>query len=341
MLQIQHPPDRSLVTSHDRRSCLISHSERLEKTYSYFVYGLGIHSRLPLPEFVAVSEVETDVVIELGNVSQFLSDNRYAQGSFHMTATPQEACLSWDRLGTFLVRSGRQIIVEPFPKAEEKLVRLPLWGAVLAVLLHQRGLLVLHASAVAINGEAIAFIGGKGHGKSTTAATMYARGHKLLADDVVALDLSNSAGPMVLSGIPQFKLWPEAVSSIGDDPELLPQIFSGCEKRARRVTDRFSKGPLPLKGIYTLSEGPTPEIKFLPPQEAIVELIRNSYVSRFGKRLLHGVGAATHFRQCTSLANRVPAYRLNRPNSLPLLPAVAQLVEEQRSRDIQVGPSPK
>ena len=164
---------------------------------------------------------------------------------------------------------------------------------------------------------------------------------KLLADDVVALDLSNSGGPMVLSGIPQFKLWPEAVSSLGDNPELLPQIFSGCEKRARRVTDRFSKRPLPLKGIYALSKGPIPEIKFLPPQEAIVELIRNSYVARFGKRLLHGVEAATHFRQCTSLANRVPVYSLDRPNSLSLLPAVAQLLEEQLSRERQVGPSHK
>jgi len=308
--------------------------------HSYSAYGLGIHSVLPLPEFKAAPEVEADVVIRLGNVRQSLPDIP-AQTGFHMTATPKEACLFWDRLGTFLVRSGREIIVEPYPGAEEKLIRLPLWGAVLAVLLHQRGLLVLHASAVAINGDAVAFIGEKGRGKSTTAATIYARGHKLLSDDVVALDVSDSEDPMVLSGIPQFKLWPEAVSSLGDDPELLPQIFSGCEKRVRRVADRFSQKPLPLKGIYSLSTGPRPEIKVLPPQEAIVQLIRNSYVARFGKRLLHGVGAATHFRQCTSLVNRIPVYSLDRPQSLSLLPAVAQLVEEQLSRDKQVGPSHK
>ena len=329
MFQIQNLPELSLVTSRRHRSSLPRPGENSAQMHSYFAYGLGIHSLLPLPEFMAAPDVEADVVIKLGNVNQSLPDLRKARSSFHMTATPQEACLFWDRLGTFLVRNGREIIIEPFPRAEERLLRLPLWGAVLAVLLHQRGLLVLHASAVGINGSAVAFIGGKGQGKSTTAATIYARGHKLLADDVVALDMNNSGGPMVLSGIPQFKLWPEAVSSLGDNPEMFPQIFSGCEKRARRVTDRFSQTSLPLKGIYALSEGPTPEIKFLSPQEGIVQLIRNSYMARFGKRLLHGAGASTHLHQCTLVANSVPVYGLDRPRSLSLLPSVARLVEAQ------------
>src|SRR2546421_12252878 len=233
MFQIQSLPEWALVTSRNRRDSLLRHIENPGQIHSYFAYGLGIHSLLPLPEFMA-APVGADVVIKMCDVSHSFPDVRDAQ-SFHMSATPQETCISWDRLGTFLVRNGKEIIIEPFPGAEERLLRLPLWGAVLAILLHQRGLLVLHASAVGINGSAVAFIGGKGQGKSTTAATIYARGHKLLADDVVALDMNNSGGPMVLSGIPQFKLWPEAVSSLGDNPELLPKIFSGCEKRARRV----------------------------------------------------------------------------------------------------------
>jgi hypothetical protein len=218
---------------------------------------------------------------------------------------------------------------------EERVIRLPLLGAVLAVLLHQRGFLVLHASSVAVNGGAVAFLGEKGWGKSTMAATLYARGHNLMADDVVALDISGTKSPMVLPGFPQLKLWPEAIaSSLGDDPETLPQIHPQVEKRARRAADRFLHEALPLRRIYVLCGGPTPTLRALQPQKAILQLISNSYMARFGKQLLQGVGASSHLHQCTSIIKDVPIYRLERPRSLPLLPAIAQLVEEDLSSGI-------
>jgi hypothetical protein len=301
-------------------------------TYSYFAYGLAVQSSISLPELVGSAVCEPDVTVRLGKVGRPLPAITNRGSGFHMTA--QEAVLFWEDVGTFLVRGGKEIIVEPAERAEERLVRLPILGAVFAVLLHQRGFLVLHASAVAVDGKAIAFLGAKGSGKSTTAATFYARGHELLADDVVALDLSGMLPPIALSGFPQFKLWPEAAASLlGDDPEVLPPLCSGYEKRSRRVVDRFSENPLPLRGVYAISEGPDLQIKRLAPQHAILALIGNSYVARFGKQLLNGTGASSHLHQCTSLVNTIPVYSLERPNSLPSLPAVAQLVEEQLGRD--------
>lgn len=295
--------------------------------YCYNAYGLGIRSALPLPELLVTAEIETDVVIQLGKVrAQFLPETIPKEGYCHLTA--QFAYFMWARIGTFLVKDGKEIIVEPFPGVEERLIRLPLLGTVLAVLLYQRGLLVLHASAVAINSGVVAFLGEKGQGKSTMAASLYKRGHHLMADDVVAVDLSDPSSPLVLSGFPQFKLWPEAVAStLGDDPETLPQLASGYEKRARRATDRFSHKPLPLRYICVLSEGLAPALKPLQPQAAILQLIANSYVARFGNQLLQGAGASAHLRQCASIVKSLPVYCLERPRSLLLLPAIAQLVE--------------
>lgn len=304
--------------------------------YCYDAYGLGIYSELPLPELVAAAEIEADVVIQLGKVDRSPLEISRAGGYFHITA--ESACFFWDQIGTFLMKNGKEIIVEPFPGAEDRLIRLAILGTGLAVLLHQRGLLVLHASAVAINGGVVAFLGNKGQGKSTMAATLYARGHYLMADDLVAVDLGDPRSPLVFPGFPQFKLWPEAAaSSLGDDPETLPQLASGYEKRARRAVDRFSHRPLPIKYLCMLSEGPTPALKPLQPQEAIVQMIANSYVARFGNQLLQGVGACSHLRQCTSLIKSVPVYCLERPRSLALLPAVAQLVEEHLAHDIHLA----
>jgi hypothetical protein len=123
----------------------------------YHAYGLGIHSAVPLPELVAVGELEVDVVIQLGRIRSSPLATFGTGRNFHIAEG--EAYLFWDQVGTFLVRSGREIIIEPSPGVEERLLRLPLLGTVFAILLYQRGALVLHSSAVSVNGVAIAFLG--------------------------------------------------------------------------------------------------------------------------------------------------------------------------------------
>jgi hypothetical protein len=97
-------------------------------------------------------------------------------------------------MGTILVRKGREIIVDPIPGLEDKVLRLFVLGPALAVLLHQRGRLVLHASAAAIAGEVVAFMGRSGWGKSTAAAALYTRGHSIVADDVTAVQVNTDTG---------------------------------------------------------------------------------------------------------------------------------------------------
>lgn len=304
--------------------------------YSYNAYGLGIQSALLLPELVTRADTQVDVVIQLGKVDWPLAESTRTEFCFHITTT--EAYFYWNQIGTFLVQDGKKIIVDPLPSVEDRLIRLPLLGTVLAVLLHQRGYLVLHASAVAINDGVVAFLGNKGQGKSTMAATLYARGHSFVSDDVVAIDISGTREPIVFPGFPQFKLWSEAVTpSLGDDPETLPQLASNYKKLARRAFDGFLYTSLPLKQICMLSEGSVPALKPLQPQEAIIQLIANSYVARFGNQLLKGVGASTHLRQCTSIIKSVPIYCLERPLSLPVLQQVAQVVEDRLAYDTQLA----
>jgi len=296
---------------------------------NYTAYGLGINSALPLPELQASAGVATDVSIRVGRIDWSPAQKAGDEEEFCFEVTKHEAHFFWSHLGKFRVRRGTEIVIDPIPDVEERLLRLPLLGTILATLLHQRGYLVLHASSVAIDGGAVIFLGNKGSGKSTMAATLYGRGHQLISDDVVAIDLHELGTPMVIQGFPQFKLYPEAVvSSLGDDYETLPELAEGYEKRGRPVTERFAQQPLPLKSVYALGGGPVATLKVLDPQVAFLSLIANSYMSRFGKQLLHGAEASAHLRQCTRLINPVPVYRLERPRDLPLLPAIAQLVEE-------------
>jgi hypothetical protein len=102
------------------------------------------------------------------------------------------------------------------------------------------------------------------------------------------------------------------------------------EKRIRRVTDGFLQDPLPLRQVYVLAEGKTQEVEPLRPQEALIELVRHSYLVN----VLRPLGeASSHFLQCASLAKNISIYRLKRPRSLRKLSALARMVEENLTHD--------
>lgn len=294
--------------------------------FSYYAYGLGIHAAMPLPE-LAARETEGEVSIRFGSVDHPPAD-ALENGRAYFSPVPGEETLYWQGVGSFLVRGGREIIVDTSGGLDERVLRLFVLGPVLATLLRQRGYLLLHASGVAVADEAILFLGSVGWGKSTMAAALHARGHGLVADDMAALQVEERR-PMVFPGFPQLKLWPEAViSSLGDDPERLARWNPYFEKRVRPASHGFSSTSLPVKRIYVLDEGSPQEISPLRPQEAFVELIRHSYGSDHGLQTITDKESTSHFLKCASLVKRVPVRSLKRQKSLLELPSLAQLIEK-------------
>ena len=158
-----------------------------------------------------------------------------------------------------------------------------------------------------------------------------------MTDDVAAINLESVTKPILIPGFPQIKLWPEALTAaLGNDPESLNRIHPEVEKRACPTLDNFLQAPLTLKRIYVLCKGSRPEIKPLQPQEAVVQLIANSFIPMLlGNKFLQSSKAALHLRQCSSLAQNLPIYSLERPRSLDLLPDVARLVEEDLANELE------
>lgn len=289
--------------------------------HSYLAYGLVIHSDLSLRELVSFQGM-ADVVIRLGDLD--LSPPQTVSEGIDFRVTTKGVFLFWKKEAGCFIRNGEEIIIDPYPGVDDRVLRSIILGPALAVLLHQRGPLALHAAAVEIDGRAVGFMGGPGCGKSALAAALYKRGHKIVADDVTAVRPDEAVGPSVTPGFPQLKLWPEVITVLGDDPEKLPYLEPGTEKRSFPITSGFSGKPLPLGQIYVLSENHTNEIRPLPPQEALLELMRHTYRGS----LVKWIGAERHLSQCASLVNNVPISRLNRPLSLSALPDVARMVEE-------------
>lgn len=292
--------------------------------FFYRVCGLSIQSEIELPELVTSLPVQADVCIKRGELQRPDPASNYG---FHFHCDAQQVLFDWQQVGAFALKGNREILVHSNPDASESLVRLPLLGTVFATLLHQRGFLVLHGSAVVINGRAIAFIGEKGMGKSTTTVTLHKRGHRPITDDIVAIDCRNPAESLIYPSFPQLKLWPDAALSVGEDPNDMPEVADGIIKRAYPLGDDFSLEPVPLKAIYVLSFGDT-AIRLLTPQEALMQLITHSYCARFGSQLLQGKAAKEHLQQCANLMKQIDIRQLDRLRSLESLPDALHLLEK-------------
>ena len=110
-------------------------------------------------------------------------------------------------------------------------------GPVIGFVLRLRGVTCLHASAVAVDEQAIALVGFPGAGKSTTAAAFAHRGYSVIADDVVAL-AEDGENFLVPPGYPRVNLWPDSVRVLFGSEGALPRITPTWEKRYMMLGDK-------------------------------------------------------------------------------------------------------
>ena len=286
--------------------------------HRYTAYGLQITSDLELPE-LRPGTAAAELVVRVGKV-EFVPRTGDPIPAFE--ATEHGIYFRYAGTAAYRIRDGCEVTIDPEPGAREELIRLYLTGPVLATALHQRGLLVLHASGIAVGGGAVGFLGWPRRGKSTIAAVLHGRGHPLVTDDVMAVEFLPA--PYVRPGFPQFKLWPETAAYLGQDPIALPRLHPELEKRARRLNSGFESESLPLSRLYVLSDDGSLGVESLSKQQSVIELVRHSY---FAERLSALGGAQENFHQCGRLANGVPVRRLQRGTTLPDVSRLAELVE--------------
>jgi hypothetical protein len=184
-----------------------------------------------------------------------------------------------------------------------------LLGPVLGLLLRLRGVLALHASVVAANGRAAALAGPGGAGKSTAAAAFARAGHRVLADDVAALD-ERGGGFTVVPAYPQLRLWPESAAALYGDAHALPRLAPGWEKRGVGLSGgAFQAAPLPLAAVYLLAPreaADVPRIEAMAPAAALLELAAHT----FAGALLDAPLRRGEFEALSRLVRAVPVRRL-------------------------------
>ena len=179
----------------------------------------------------------------------------------------------------FLISEGRRILFKPISGCELHTIALYLVGTCFAILLQQRGELVLHASAISVGGRAVLFCGASGAGKSTLAALLCRRGYGLISDDICNLKLSADDRYVVRPDGRMLKLWSNSLDFL--------EWRTAAQRAVRSDLDKYFVAPpgnrlaaQTVGAVYLIHDALPDEpdsIRRLRTLEGMRELRRNAY----------------------------------------------------------------
>jgi hypothetical protein len=282
-------------------------------------------TELLLPELplAAPEDGERPVNIRLGATPAALFAPLATAESYEANDT--EFLLRLPGIASYYVRDGAEIVVQKDAGGPELDVRSYLMGNLFAVLCHQRGLLPLHASAIATPQGAVAFLGASGAGKSSIAAFLARRGHRILADDICLIDPAAPRDQRVLPMAPWLKLWSATLDAMGESSQGLPRIFSDDEKY--RYVLRQPEAPTPLAELILLDRAedqPGASFEPLAPVHALHAVLDFTYQSW----LVRATGRMDrYFLRCGQALDGVRVTRMRRPWGFEAMDATLEALE--------------
>ena len=213
-----------------------------------------------------------------------------------------------------------RVVVHRDRAGAHEILPILLAGTVTSFVLGLRGATVLHASAVEIDGRAIAFVGQSGRGKTTMAALMCADGARLVTDDVLRVDADGAV--TCVGGATELRLREKAATIVEDDDEATHTTADERLAYAPRTADGEA---IPLAAIVIPS-----------PSEDVDEVVVTQHAPHQALFMMlefprvHGWSDAgvlqRDFATTGALTNLIPVYEAEIPWGPPFDPAIAPAI---------------
>jgi len=262
-------------------------------------------------------------VIELVPYDHWVTPAGEIPAIFYRTA--QGYLIRFSNQADFAIsRDLSEVVCTPVPDAEPGIGRTLYCNAIQPLIANHLGGISLHASAVCIDGRAIAFLGLSRMGKTTLAAAFARQGYPFLTEDVLNLEASET-GYIVQPARPVLRLFGDSAS------ELLGPSSAVRPSRTARKTEieandilPYADRPAALGALLLLGAGQCNQVTVqeLEPASALARLMQHAFILDVqDKQRLRG-----HFDRIAGLAEAVRCYELDYPRRYDLLPTVINAI---------------
>lgn len=280
--------------------------------WRYQISGLDVASEFALAGAIerdASRAAAADVDIRRGSVPETLEGTTASGPNWQLAG--RTFLLSVPRVARFLIDNGRSITVASAPEATANDVAVFILGSALGILLHQRGLMVLHGATVARNGRAVAICGRSGAGKSTFAASLCENGCRFVSDDISVVSLGPDGLPVVLPDGRRLKLWQQAIDRLRLGERRGTAVREAVEKYYIDPGDCVEEA-VPLAAIYILGDVRGREQPGMTPL-ALPDAMRMLDIQSYRPRVRARIGdKSSQLTQSAAVLGKVRVFRFNR-----------------------------
>lgn len=291
--------------------------------HHYRVYGLDITSELELHELAPCGPFKEDVTIRFGKVPEHLPKVKGSGVLFEATAN--DFLFKFKGIGRYRVQDGKRILIQADNEAHPEEIRLVLLGSCIGALLHQRGMLALHGSAITNGHQTVILSGPSGAGKSTLAAAFFELGYSVIADDISVIGYNDKRQFIVEHGIPHLKLWKDVLVHFNHSEDFA-KVRPRLEKYKKPIP-LVEERATPLTRMVILNPSNSRDFQYteISGLDKFHQLRDHTYRLQFIDKLDQ---TEAHFRNLSLLVNSIQMFQANRPQDLQKVVEFAENMAE-------------
>lgn len=294
--------------------------------YKYILFGLNVLSDLKLNfTQVDINEKDVELIIEIKSTDlpsdEFIKD-------IDIKLEKDRALFHVLNVADFDIIKGYKVIVYPSSENNDVAITEYLLGTVFGILIHQRGDIPIHGSAISLgNDYAIIITGQSGAGKSSLTNGFIKNGYKYISDDVSRI-IENENELFVIPSYPSRRLCEDTLIREDIDYRNMNRIVDNDFKYMLNDKEGFYSRAQKIVAIYNIETVDCTKVKLerMNTKSAFETITKNIYrdfmiyVQR-NERLL--------FDLSVRLYKQTKIYNIYRPENLYSVESQMHLILEE------------
>ena len=299
-----------------------------QRSWEMTAFGLSVRSELPLLGPPASNGRSDSHALEIRHLDGDSSEaypvheevtvleRRHPDGSLGMRVSRLEAGgyrIDAPGHGAFAVASDGAVICCAQLREPSWRWHRPLFAQAMPLAATLQGFELLHASAVALDDHAVAFVARSGTGKTSLATQLIARGASPLTDDVLSLE-SRGAAVIAHPGVRMANIAREQMELLSPAQRARVGRPVGVSDKIHVELASMPTGPLPLAALFFLER--SEQIERLTFARSAAPNPREILGSTFMPHIVTPARLTAQLEACAVIATTVPIFQILAPSAI-------------------------